>query len=229
MQIYKFKSLEGVSFSFVVKIISEMVAKESYLSMSPFDADTYELSIGQDVLDVLDVFPNASKPRKGLCGIDVTIMYSVDKAKCIILDKKDDGKFKDLSPRIFDTIYDDIIKAVLMNHITVSVGDKRSKGDFKMMNFGQAIEALKNGKKVARVGWIGIGMFLYMTTGSVVHLDEMKPETANYLRSFCKDKCMDEIEICPHIDMKTADNKLVIGWIASQTDILAEDWYVVIF
>lgn len=115
-----------------------------------------------------------------------------------------------------------------MNHITVSVGDKRSKGDFKMMNFGQAIEALKNGKKVARVGWNGKGMFLYMTTGSVVHLDEMKPETANYLRSFCKDKGMDEIEICPHIDMKTADNKLVIGWLASQTDMLAEDWDVVV-
>ena len=30
-----------------------------------------------------------------------------------------------------------------------------------MMNFGQAIEALKNGKKVARVGWNGKGMFLY--------------------------------------------------------------------
>ena len=101
------------------------------------------------------------------------------------------------------------------------------KGDFKMMNFGQAIEALKNGKKVARVGWNGKGMFLYMTTGSVVHLDEMKSETANYLRSFCKDKGMDEIEICPHIDMKTADNKLVIGWLASQTDMLAEDWDVV--
>ena len=110
-----------------------------------------------------------------------------------------------------------------MNRITVSVGDKRSKGDFKMMNFGQAIEALKNGKKVARVGWNGKGMFLYMTTGSVVHLDE----TANYLRSFCKDKGMDEIEICPHIDMKTADNKLVIGWLANQTDMLAEDWDVV--
>lgn len=38
---------------------------------------------------------------------------------------------------------------------------------------------------------------------------------------------MDEIEICPHIDMKTADNKLVIGWLASQTDMLAEDWNVV--
>ena len=55
----------------------------------------------------------------------------------------------------------------------------------------------------------------------------MKPETANYIRSFCEDKGMDEIEICPHIDMKTADNKLVIGWLASQTDMLSEDWMIV--
>lgn len=121
MQIYKFKSLEGVSFSFVTKIISEMVDKESYLSISPFDADAYKLLIGQDVLDVL---PNALKPIKGLFGIDVTIMYSVDKAKCIILDKKDDGKFKNLSPRIFDTIYDDIIKAVSVVEANLNVDAK---------------------------------------------------------------------------------------------------------
>ena len=42
------------------------------------------------------------------------------------------------------------------------------------MNFGKAIEALKDGKKVTRSGWNGKGMFLYMTTGSVVSLDEMK-------------------------------------------------------
>ena len=95
------------------------------------------------------------------------------------------------------------------------------------MNFGKAIEALKDGKKVARSGWNGKGMFLYMTTGSVVSLDKMKPETASYIRSFCEDKGMDEIEICPHIDMKTADNKLVIGWLASQTDMLSEDWMIV--
>lgn len=95
------------------------------------------------------------------------------------------------------------------------------------MNFGKAIEALKDGKKVARSGWNGKGMFLYMTAGSVVSLDKMKPEAANYIRSFCEDKGMDEIEICPHIDMKTADNKLVIGWLASQTDMLSEDWMIV--
>lgn len=95
------------------------------------------------------------------------------------------------------------------------------------MNFGKAIEALKEGKKVARDGWNDKRMFLYMTTGSVVHLDKLKPETANYLRSVYEDKGMDEIEICPHIDMKTADNKVVIGWLASQTDMLSDDWMIV--
>lgn len=78
-----------------------------------------------------------------------------------------------------------------------------------------------------RTGWNGKGMFLYMTKGSICRLDKLKQETANYLRNFYVDKGMDEVEICPHIDMKTADNKLVIGWLASQTDMLAEDWYIV--
>ena len=215
MQIYKFKSLEGVSFSFVTKIILEMVDKESYLSISQFDVDAYELLIGQDVLDVL---PNALRSTKKLWGIDALIMYSVDKANCIILDKKDDGKFKDLSPRIFDTIYDDIIKAVLMNHITVSVGDKRSKGDFKMMNFGQAIEALKNGKKVARVGWNGKGMFLYyVPVGAYAPCTEIAASLVNENGL---------VEYGAYIAMKTAQGN-VVPWLASQTDILAEDWYVV--
>lgn len=96
--------------------------------------------------------------------------------------------------------------------------------DKAVFSFGDAITYLKKGRKVARKGWSDKGAFLYMTTGSVVGLDRMKPETANYLRNFCEDKGMDEIEICPHIDMKTADNKLVVGWLASQADMLAEDW-----
>lgn len=95
------------------------------------------------------------------------------------------------------------------------------------MNFGQAIEELKRGKRVSRTGWNGKGMFLYVTNGSICRLDKLKPETANCLRNFYVDKGMDEVVICPHIDMKTADNKLVIGWLASQTDMLAEDWYIV--
>jgi len=37
----------------------------------------------------------------------------------------------------------------------------------------------------------------------------------------------DKIEICPHIDTRSADGKCVVGWLASQTDMLAEDWCIV--
>lgn len=35
------------------------------------------------------------------------------------------------------------------------------------------------------------------------------------------------VKICPHIDMKAADDSYVVGWLASQTDLLAEDWVIV--
>lgn len=74
------------------------------------------------------------------------------------------------------------------------------------MNFGQAIEALKQGKKVARKGWNGKGMFIYLTVVS---------------------ECDPTVKINPHIDMKSADDSIVIGWLASQTDIISDDWYIV--
>ena len=87
------------------------------------------------------------------------------------------------------------------------------------MNFGQAVEALKIGSKVAREGWNGKGMFLFLVPGSIFQVNRppllgIYPEgtTINY---------------CPHIDMKTADDKIV-PWLASQTDILADDWCVVL-
>lgn len=77
------------------------------------------------------------------------------------------------------------------------------------MNFGQAIELLKTGNKVARRGWNGKGMWL-----SYVPAWDYNPSDHNSPAG---------IEKLPWIGMKTADNKFV-PWLASQTDILAEDW-----
>lgn len=84
--------------------------------------------------------------------------------------------------------------------------------------FGQALEVLKDGKKVARWGWNGKGMFLFLVPGSTFQVNRppllgIYPEgtTVNYHA---------------HIDMKTADDK-VVPWLASQTDMLAEDWEIV--
>ena len=86
------------------------------------------------------------------------------------------------------------------------------------MNFGQAIEALKECKRVARAGWNGKGMFLFLVSGSnsVVNREP--------LLSIMGEGTM--VTYRPHIDMKDAEGK-VVPWLASQTDMLAEDWQIV--
>ena len=81
------------------------------------------------------------------------------------------------------------------------------------MNFGHALELIKRGEKVARKGWNGKGMFLFIAAGKEFeseNLGDKLPEIINDV-------------IC----MKTAQNTLCIGWLASQTDMLAEDWKIV--
>lgn len=90
------------------------------------------------------------------------------------------------------------------------------------MNFGQAIKALKAGSKVARAGWNGKGMFLVFVPGSHIRAYQ---GTA-YDRDGIVDD-MGEVTINPHIDMKTATGEMQPGWLASQTDMLAEDWDLV--
>ena len=83
------------------------------------------------------------------------------------------------------------------------------------MSFGHAIELLKAGKRVARQGWNGKGMFLFLVAGSTFKVNR-PPLLGIYSEGT-------EINYCSHIDMKTADGKIV-PWLASQTDVLAEDW-----
>jgi len=86
------------------------------------------------------------------------------------------------------------------------------------MNFGKALEALKDGKKVSREGWNGKGMFLFLVPGSRFKVNR-PPLMGIYPEGT-------EISYQPHIDMKTAQDT-VVPWLASQSDILAEDWDVV--
>ena len=84
-----------------------------------------------------------------------------------------------------------------------------------MITFSEALEALKRGKKVARRGWNGKGMFVFLVPGST-----FKVNRAPLLGIYPEGT---EINYHAHIDMKTADNQIV-PWLASQTDILANDW-----
>nr|WP_309574579.1 Gp49 family protein [Moraxella osloensis] len=100
--------------------------------------------------------------------------------------------------------------------------DGENKTESQQLTFGNAIEQLKLGKTVARQGWNGKGMFLSLVKGrdTDYHVNSEVFGTGNDGNS------QDQLPVLDAIYMKTADNKLV-PWLASQTDMLSEDWQVV--
>jgi hypothetical protein len=94
------------------------------------------------------------------------------------------------------------------------------------MNFGEALASLKEGKKVSRQGWNGKGMFLVQAGGYSVGLDKLRDGT-HFTKAFLESEGCVEFKIVPHIDMWAADKTYVTGWLASQTDMLSDDWGIV--
>jgi hypothetical protein len=84
------------------------------------------------------------------------------------------------------------------------------------LTFGLAVEAMKKGRKVARGGWNEKGMWLR----------HVEPYNDMLIHDEQADRVSEGSTLLPWIGMKTADNKFV-PWLASQTDILAEDWVIV--
>lgn len=91
------------------------------------------------------------------------------------------------------------------------------------MTFGEAIEALKQGKFVQRVGWNGKGMYLWLLPAAFVKAEWCKEP---HLKSLAVANG-GEVECLGSIRMLTADKKVLTGWLASQTDVLSEDWQIV--
>ena len=85
------------------------------------------------------------------------------------------------------------------------------------MNFGLAIEAAKMGKKIARAGWNGKGMFLYHVPAAAY------PPSTEVAKAYFHGE---NVPYGEYIAMKTAQGN-VVPWLASQTDMLADDWYIV--
>lgn len=92
----------------------------------------------------------------------------------------------------------------------------------KGMSFGHAIEAMKRGAKVARAGWNGKGMWLKLIKGRDVQIHNNGFGPVNEHDHDWESRVP---RMLPWIGMKTADNRFV-PWLASQTDMLAEDWVV---
>lgn len=110
------------------------------------------------------------------------------------------------------------------DEIPTPLWERKKKG----LTFGEAIECLKAGCKLARAGWNGKGMYLWLKPECVVK------------KEWCRDPrliaCIDanggeEIlalgTICMYTHDSTGRKAVLTGWLASQSDMLCEDWYIV--
>jgi hypothetical protein len=93
----------------------------------------------------------------------------------------------------------------------------------KLRDFGWAIIQLKAGRRVRRSGWNGKGMYLWLLPAAMVQAGWCREE---HLKAVAEANG-GEIEALGSIRMMTADKKVLTGWLASQTDILSEDWELV--
>ena len=88
------------------------------------------------------------------------------------------------------------------------------------LSFGHAIELAKDGYKIARSGWNGKNMWLILVPGS----PNIKPVAGT---PYSNAGLIEKVTIDAHIDMFTAQGTMQPGWLASQSDMLAEDWCIV--
>lgn len=86
-----------------------------------------------------------------------------------------------------------------------------------MLNFGNALTALRQGSRISRKGWNGKSMYLIYFSPVAHGMETLKVYDC---------ELGTEKPLCPFILMKTADD-MYVPWLASQSDILADDWSVV--
>lgn len=100
----------------------------------------------------------------------------------------------------------------------------------KHVTFGQAIEAMRDGRRARRAGWNGKGMFVYLIKGhvspQVANDDPGNVEGIPYTSQHFDVGDHDASTRLPHICMRAASGATVTGWLASQTDMLACDWEI---
>jgi Protein of unknown function (DUF2829) len=94
------------------------------------------------------------------------------------------------------------------------------------LDFGAAITALKQGKRVARTGWNGKGMYLWLLPAATVKAEWLREP---HLKAVAEANG-GEIEALGSIRMYTVNAQgrraVLTGWLASQTDMLSEDWVI---
>ena len=100
-------------------------------------------------------------------------------------------------------------------------GEPRDQEEGGVMDFGEALDALRDGFKLARSGWNGKGMYIVLQPGY--------PDGIGINANTAEATGIPQGTVCvfrPYLMMFTADGEFV-PWVASQTDLLASDWETV--
>lgn len=95
------------------------------------------------------------------------------------------------------------------------------------MNIGEAIEAIKRGERATRQGWNGKDMWIAYSPGMPdgIHWSSFWSLANRLYADKQPNGC---VPVLPCITMKTASGEILMGWLASQTDLLADDWLIVL-
>lgn len=132
-----------------------------------------------------------------------------------------------LPERSEDTMSEKIESAVVSEQVVGQVVEQKVVEvavDRVGLTFGAALEAAKGGARVARAGWNGKGMWVTYSPGHTALPAASFWAPAN--KAYAHERG-GTVEVLPCMTMKTADNKILMGWLASQTDMLASDWEIV--
>lgn len=105
--------------------------------------------------------------------------------------------------------------------------------------FGQAIASIKQGSLVTRKAWNGKGMFVFMRPSDELHVSfvakgikSLPQKVKDYFYQDCVDKDGTPLELeenenvkfAAYLCLKAHDGSIANGWLASQSDMLADDW-----
>lgn len=115
------------------------------------------------------------------------------------------------------------VQNLLHTQYVVAASEENQLHEGEEGSFGQAIESLKFGKYVARKGWNVKGMFLWLKPYSMVKAEWCHDPKLKAII----EKNGGQMEAVGTICMKTADDKILTGWLASQTEMLSNDWVLV--
>lgn len=108
-----------------------------------------------------------------------------------------------------------------------------------LVTFGEAIEAVKQGKRIARIGWNGKGMFVFqrpedeLEVSFIIEKVKSLPQPVKDLfdkrdkqANLPSEQGIAKVKFTAYLCMYAADGSIVNGWLASQTDMLTTDWVV---